>query len=169
MPGVQYDLYDRFQAACLQNHPAGEDFSGGGATGPVIGRSPSILNPVAVEGQNAPGGSFTVTNAGIDTLQYTISDDASWLDVSPSVGTSTGEIDTITVTMLDQEANLADAPQSPGKRYPGMRERQVDSRGTALDNRVSTELDTMFTGHGLAPRAGVDSSQNPRRPTQPCR
>jgi uncharacterized protein (DUF362 family) len=41
--------------------------------------------------------SFTVTNTGVDTLQYSISVNEPWLSVDPVEGASTGEADTITV------------------------------------------------------------------------
>jgi len=42
-------------------------------------------------GANPSSKSFSVKNSGEGTLNYTISDDASWLSVSPSSGTSQGE------------------------------------------------------------------------------
>ena len=97
-PGINNDLYDAFQYACTLNLPAGDDFDvGGSTTSPFISRSPSVLNPVGVEGQNAPADTFTVKNSGVGTLNYTITDDAAWLSVSPASGASTGEDDTITV------------------------------------------------------------------------
>jgi hypothetical protein len=56
-----------------------------------------VLNPTVLEGGNATADTFTIENTGVGTLSYTITDDVSWLSVSPSTGTSTGETDTITV------------------------------------------------------------------------
>ena len=69
-----------------------------GVAVPAISRSPVSLSPSTSEGANASSQSFLVSNAGGGTLSYTISDDASWLSCSPASGTSTGELDTITVT-----------------------------------------------------------------------
>jgi hypothetical protein len=44
-----------------------------------------------------PNDSFTLINVGVAPLQYTITDDASWLTVIPATGTSTGERDTIEI------------------------------------------------------------------------
>lgn len=41
---------------------------------------------------------FTVRNSGAGTLNYSISDNAAWLSVSPSSGSSAGEADTVTIT-----------------------------------------------------------------------
>ena len=43
------------------------------------------------------GGSFTVWNCGGGTLTYAISDNRTWMTVSPTSGSSTGEYDAITV------------------------------------------------------------------------
>ncbi|NLE60558.1 MAG: hypothetical protein GX616_19605 [Planctomycetes bacterium] len=65
---------------------------------PAISRSPSTLSPSCNQGSDAAGQTFTVQNTGGDTLNYTISDNVTWLSCSPTSGTSTGEADTITVT-----------------------------------------------------------------------
>ncbi len=95
-PGVNNDLYDAFQYACTLDLPAGE--GGGSATAPYISRSPASFSPSVTEGQNAPDDTFTVANGGINTLNYSITDDVNWLSATPPSGTSTGEADTITVS-----------------------------------------------------------------------
>jgi hypothetical protein len=95
-PGINNDLYDAFQYACTLNLPAGSGSSGG--SGIVINRSPSSLNSNIIQGTNAPNQTFTVSNSGVGTLSYSITDNVSWLSVNPSFGTSTGEADTITVS-----------------------------------------------------------------------
>jgi hypothetical protein len=69
-----------------------------GALGPAIERDPAQLNVSAVIGSDAADKSFTVRNSGTDTLNYTIADDAEWLDVSPASGSNTGQPDPITVS-----------------------------------------------------------------------
>jgi hypothetical protein len=64
----------------------------------MIGLSTNSLTPSCDEGEDATSGSFTVQNDGGGTLSYSISDNVTWLSVSPTSGTSTGEADTITVT-----------------------------------------------------------------------
>lgn len=73
---------------------------------PIIHCAPAQLTPSVRLGQNAPATTFTVKNTGSNTLHYSISDDVSWLAVSPSSGTSTGEEDTITVTFTTTGLNL---------------------------------------------------------------
>ena len=43
--------------------------------------------------------SFDVWNGGTGALSYSLSEDAEWLSVSPSGGSSTGEHDSITVSI----------------------------------------------------------------------
>lgn len=64
---------------------------------PAIALSTLALNPSCTQGNNAASQSFTVRNGGPGTLNYTITDDVSWLSCTPASGTSTGETDTITV------------------------------------------------------------------------
>ena len=71
----------------------------GSTTGPVIALAPGSLAPSTTQGGASPAGqSFTIRNSGTGTLNYTISDNASWMTVSPTSGSSTGESDTINVT-----------------------------------------------------------------------
>ena len=64
---------------------------------PMISVNPASLSPVAPEGGNAASDSFTVTNLGGRTMEYSITDNVDWLSVSPASGTSTGETNTHTV------------------------------------------------------------------------
>lgn len=68
------------------------------APGPMISLSTSEMSLNVEEGDNLPADTFTVRNTGGETLNYTITDDVSWLDVSPTSGSSNGEPDTITIT-----------------------------------------------------------------------
>ena len=53
---------------------------------------------IAYLGDGLDDDTFTVSNGGAETLNYTISHDADWLSVSPDNGASTGEPDLIEVT-----------------------------------------------------------------------
>jgi len=76
-----------------------DDLGAAGSTNdPEIVLSPAGLEPEANEGYSPSNDTFTVTNVGVDTLDYTITTDMSWINVSPSSGSSTGESDTITVS-----------------------------------------------------------------------
>jgi len=50
-------------------------------------------------GSSSTTKTFTVRNSGSGTLSYAISDNKPWLSVSPTSGSSTGESDTISVTV----------------------------------------------------------------------
>ncbi len=70
----------------------------GAALPPTIAVSPQSLRFEArVGGQSPASQSIRVRNVGQGTLNYLISDDAAWLEVSPSSGTSTGQEITHTV------------------------------------------------------------------------
>jgi hypothetical protein len=77
---------------------------------PVIALSTDSLTPAVLQGNDAPNQTFTVGNAGAKTLDYTITDDAGWLVVNPASGTSTGELDTITVSYYTDHLDLGPYP-----------------------------------------------------------
>ncbi len=93
---------------------------------PTITRSPATLTPSCLQGSNATSQTFTVQNTGGSTLNYTITDDQSWLSVTPASGSSTGEVDTLTVdyatsglsagtynaTITISDANATNNPQT---------------------------------------------------------
>lgn len=64
----------------------------------VISLSKSSSSPRTTQGGSAASDSFTILNSGGGVLEYTVSDDATWISVSPESGTSTGEADTVVVT-----------------------------------------------------------------------
>ncbi|MEW6367963.1 MAG: hypothetical protein AB1714_25305 [Acidobacteriota bacterium] len=74
--------------------------------GPVMNVNPQSLSPSCTSGTDAAAQSFAVSNAGIGTLAYTLTWDATWLSCDPADGTSAGEADSITVTYLT--SGLAD-------------------------------------------------------------
>jgi formylglycine-generating enzyme required for sulfatase activity len=65
---------------------------------PALALNTSQLRAGCLAGALAANGSFEVWNTGTDTLRYTISDDAAWLDVSIPAGTSLGEHNVVAVT-----------------------------------------------------------------------
>jgi hypothetical protein len=62
------------------------------------------INRGVLVGGSPSNDTFTVANLGADTLNYQISDNANWLSVSPTSGSSSGEADPITVSY--QSASL---------------------------------------------------------------
>ena len=65
---------------------------------PTIQLSTGAITASTALGLNASPQTFTVRNSGGGTLSYSVNDDQSWLSVSPSIGTSTGESDAISVS-----------------------------------------------------------------------
>jgi hypothetical protein len=72
----------------------------------MISRSPSSLNNSCAVGTDAPSQSFEVWNSSGGTLNYTISDDVTWLSCSPTSGASGGEQDAITVNYSTFELSV---------------------------------------------------------------
>jgi hypothetical protein len=67
------------------------------ANSPVIALSATAMSISTAAATNAAPQTFTVSNSGSRTLAYSISDDVSWLSVSPATGTATTESDPILV------------------------------------------------------------------------
>ncbi len=65
---------------------------------PAISRDPIWLENSCWKGKNAPDQSFQVWNSGGGTLEYSITDEVSWLSCNPTSGTSAGDRDTIVIT-----------------------------------------------------------------------
>jgi hypothetical protein len=100
----------------------------GSVPAPEISIMPTVLSPAALVGEDASNQEFGVSNAGGDTLDYTITVDQSWLSVDPPSGTSTGETNVITVSYETSEltqgvydaiitvsdANASNTPQTIG-------------------------------------------------------
>jgi hypothetical protein len=70
------------------------------ATTPTIGLSPTSLSFTATQGAANPAAqTVNVTNPGSGTLTWTASDNASWLTLNTTSGTTTTETDPITVSV----------------------------------------------------------------------
>ncbi len=69
-------------------------------TGPAIGLTPSSLTFTGMEfGANPTDQTIQLSNTGIDTLEWTVSDNADWLTVTPTTGTTTTGTETLTVSV----------------------------------------------------------------------
>ncbi|MHC4154421.1 MAG: S8 family serine peptidase [Planctomycetota bacterium] len=69
------------------------------AEGPLIEISAAELRFCAKEGAANPAPqTFFISNSGRNTLNWQITEDCSWLEVTPSSGESTGELDIVTLT-----------------------------------------------------------------------
>lgn len=67
---------------------------------PKLTCSPASLQREIEVGGQAVAASFTVTNTGSKTMDYTIADNAAWMSANPTAGTSSGESDVIGVGFL---------------------------------------------------------------------
>lgn len=70
---------------------------------PEINVSTSSLNPYCDQGLNAQSQQYTISNSGIGTLNYSITDNVEWLNNNPTSGASIGEADMITVNYTSSE------------------------------------------------------------------
>lgn len=69
------------------------------AASPTICHSGRVEFTVPYLSSNTSSQTMTLSNCGAGTLSYSILPDDAWISVSPSNGTSTGEQDTLTVTV----------------------------------------------------------------------
>jgi len=67
---------------------------------PTISKNPTELTFIGTEGGVNPAGqTLNITNAGKGTLNWTVSDDAAWLNLGTTSGTTTTETDKISVSV----------------------------------------------------------------------
>ncbi len=64
---------------------------------PTIGSDPAEFERSVQVGTNLPPDSFTISNGGGGTLNYTLATNAEWLSVDPTSGTSADGPDTVTI------------------------------------------------------------------------
>jgi len=83
-----------------QKVPVSLHISTAAAAAPVISFSPKSLSFTAGEEDSNPANeTLEIWNSGIDTLHWTLSDDAAWLSENPTSGSSTGERDTVVLSV----------------------------------------------------------------------
>jgi len=80
----------------------------GNVNHPVIRLSSDRFDFGDVEQDSIVNCSFEIYNIGTDTLEYSLSESCSWLSINPVSGTSTGEHDTINVTVDTTGLSLGD-------------------------------------------------------------
>jgi len=110
---------------------------------PSLCVSPSVLN----FGSTTTGIPFEVWNCGTGAIDYTVNDDAGWLTVSPSGGSSAGEHDTVSATV--SRAGLDDGTYQAEITV-------VPSVGSTLSIMVSMLVQASPPGDGLIPVARWD-------------
>ena len=80
--------------------PPGPSQEEGGIPPPTISYSPSSFNFTTTEGGSNPSSQvLEIWNSGGGTLNWSVSDDANWLSLSPTSGSSTGEHGPVTVSV----------------------------------------------------------------------
>ena len=80
---------------------------------PEISFNPGSLSFTAGEGGSTPAdGTLEIWNSGIETLSWTLSDDAAWLSENPTTGSSTGADDTTLVTVSVDTTGMSDGDYS---------------------------------------------------------
>gem|GEM_PF-4306082 len=68
---------------------------------PVLTYNPNALNFYTHSPGWTGSNTFEIWNSGTGTLSYTLSESITWITVTPTTGTSTGEHDTITVNVVN--------------------------------------------------------------------
>ena len=82
--------------------PAGValDLAAGVVMQPIIGYSPATFSFSAQQGGANPAiQTLNIWNAGFETLDWSVVDGATWLSLNPSIGSSTGETDSVTASV----------------------------------------------------------------------
>jgi hypothetical protein len=126
---------------------------------------PLSINVSTFVGSNPANSQFTIRNGGAGTVNYTISESASWLDTNPDSGSSTTEVDTITVTFDADElaggvynANIqinSDAMSNPNETISVTL--TVETVGPDFDG--DADVDGVDYGHLQACYSGVGIQQ----------
>jgi len=68
-----------------------------GVPAPALAVGPTTVEAFCFEGTDATNATLEVWNSGGASFSYTVSEDISWLSCTPTSGTSTGELEVITV------------------------------------------------------------------------
>ena len=111
---------------------------------PQIGVNPSSVTFSAQEGgANPVSQSIVISNIGAGTLNYSLTDDATWLSVSPTSGSSTGPGKTHTLSV-----NISGLAKGT---YTG----QVTITDAAASNNPQTVSVTLALGEKPPPQIGV--------------
>jgi hypothetical protein len=93
--GSSDNLYTAFAQTVDLRYPAG--IVGTRSSDPSIYRWPSSFSHTIFEGDTLPADTLNIENSGGNTLNYTLSDNAAWISLSPTSGSCTTETDPITV------------------------------------------------------------------------
>jgi hypothetical protein len=89
--GANVNLWDAFQHAATQDYPAG-------TTTTALAVSADAFTKETPYHTNAGSDVFAVTNIGWGAMDYSVSVDANWLEITPAAGVSHGEPDEIVIS-----------------------------------------------------------------------
>ncbi len=143
---------------------------------PAISFSPSSFSFNALEdGLNPPDQTLSIWNSGGGTLSWSASDNATWLKLSPNSGSSTGEVDSVTLsvnisdmssgtynaTITVSAPGATDTPQSVGV---SLRIAKLPPEQVIHIASIDMSLTTRWYGllaHATATVRIVDNQSNP--------
>ena len=92
-------MYD-WQANLIRTATEGHSVQVSQPTEPTIAFGPNVLTfPASASGADPASQTLEIWNSGPGTLDWSMSDDAAWLTLAPTSGSSTGEKDKVTVSV----------------------------------------------------------------------
>lgn len=154
-----------YGSCCKGKTPTGPDLDE--VTNPAIWTDASSMSFTATEwGADPSSQTLQVKNSGAGTLDYSISDDADWLSVSPTSGSSTGGINEHTVSVniggLSQgnysgkititDSNATNSPQTVSVT--------LEISGPLTDNEISISCDPSSGETGSTATISVEIKGN---------
>ena len=140
----------------------------------IISRSPASMSFTGAQGGANPASQIlSISNSGGGTLSWSVSDDAAWLSLSPASGSSTGETDSVTVsvntsglaagayfgTISIAAAGATNTPQTTGVTLTVTPVTALDPYDTADDtagNGTQLTATTAEQAHGTHSLGGTD-------------
>ncbi len=136
------------------------------STSPTISRNPSSFSFTGQEGgANPVSQTLSIQNSGGEALNWSVGDNAAWLFVSPSNGISTGEADSVTVSvntagLLSANYNATITVTAPGATNTPLTI-PVALTVTTADSDNDGIPDSFELAHGLNPNDPLDALFDP--------
>jgi len=154
----------------IKGNAWGVDFQGAAGLLPVMKISEEVFEFVWKPGQGEPEPqTFTIENAGFGTLNWQITHDCNWIEVTPTAGSSTGGQTEVTLAVTDltpgwyacelavSDANAINAPKSlwvelraggSVRQVPDSYETIGEALAEAVDGDVIVLSPGTYTGSG---------------------
>ncbi len=124
------------------------------AANPIIATSVGSLAPQCARGANASPNTFQIWNSGLGTLNFSITDDVTWLSCAPTSGTSTGPTNKTTITVSYNTSALAagtyNATITITDATATNSPKTINVTLTVLPPMISTSLQAMSVGTPVA-------------------